>query len=134
MHGHVPCLFSMGSSIRKIWNLFFPLTSKRKGRNHLPLLSRPQSSEEICYYSVQPLTSARPHPHTRGFTRMIAPVRTVKPYLVHKICNFSRKWPSMAVTLAGNVSADLPDFISGLSCIGKKSFLVRSKFRKVVLC
>lgn len=94
-----------------------------------------QSSEEICYYSVQPLASARPHLHTRGFTRMIAPIWTVKQYLVHKVSNFPRKWPNMAVILAGNSSADLPDFISGLSCTTKKkSLLVRSKFQRVVLC
>lgn len=134
MHGHVPCSFGIGSSIRKIWNLFLPLTSKRKGRNHLPFLFRPQETEEICYYSVQPLASARPHRHTRGFTRMIAPVPAVKQYLVHEVCNFPRKCPSIAVILAGSSSADLPDSISGLSCTGKSPLLVRSKFRRVILC
>lgn len=121
---------SRDCGIRKIWSLFLP-----KGMGGTACLSPPGPSgaERLLLLGTAPV-SVRPDLHIRGFTRTIVPVRTVKKYLAHKVRNFTRKRPSIAVILARNPFADLPYFVSELSCTGRKALLARSKFRRVALC
>lgn len=128
MHRHVPCFFQQRLRYQKNLEFVPSLAFQREWEAACLSSSGSREVERLLLLSTAP-ASVRPHLHTRGFTRT-----TLKKYLVHKECNFTRKQPSIAVILAGNSFADLPYFVSGLSCTDKKTLLVRSKFMRVALC
>lgn len=132
MHGHVPCFFQQRLWYKKNLEVVPSLASQKEWKHCLPFLVRPWLSRDAaarhCPASVK--TQCAPEASLEWWYL----VRTVKKYLVHKVCSFTRKRPRTAVIVAGNPFADLPHFVSGLSCTGKNTLLVRSKFRRAALC